>query len=328
MAPDLEGKTTGSSLVEFYADSIKAKTVLVTGASPNGLGAVFAETIAAAAPALIILAGRNASKVRETADKITTAHPSVAIKTLQLDLGSFKHVREAAETVNGSGWDDVPQIDVLVNNAGIMAVPYAKTEDGIESQFATNHLGHFLFTNLIIKKVLAASAPRIVNLSSVGHRLGHIRWTDYNFADGKHYDPWIAYGASKTANCLFSLSLAEKLGERGLLSFSLHPGVAMTNLPKHLVAEDFDGLRQVDIAVGSKHMWEEWAFQSHDQGIATHVQTAFAPGLDEFNGHYFIDCKVADPWAEGVYPWATNKIDAERLWRLSEDLVGEKFNYE
>ncbi|KAF9877236.1 short-chain dehydrogenase reductase family [Colletotrichum karsti] len=305
MAPQLNWDTKGSDLVTTYADHIKGKTILVTGVSPGGLGAVFAEAVAAAAPATLILAGRNTAKVQQTADSIAASHPSVAIKPLELDLGSFKGVRKAAETVNG--WGDVPHIDVLVNNAGIMAVPFALTEDGFENQFGTNHLGPFLFTNLIIGKVLAAPAPRVV-------------------MDGKHYNKWFAYGQSKTANCLMALSLAEKLGERGLLSFSLHPGVIWTNLADHI--EDFDSLKAHDISMGNKYMWSEFKAKTPDQGIATHVYAAFAPGLEDLNGKYFNDCRLADQYKEEVYPWATDKIDADRLWKLSEKLVGQEFKFE
>ncbi|KAI8264687.1 Retinol dehydrogenase 14 [Colletotrichum sp. SAR11_239] len=311
MAPQLSKDTNGSDLVTAYADHIKGKTILVTGVSPGGLGATFAETVATASPAILILAGRNTIKVQQTADAITAANPSVHIKTLELDLGSFKNVRNAAETVNA--WEDVLHIDVLVNNAGIMAVPFSLTEDGFESQFGTNHLGPFLFTNLIMGKVLAAAEPRVVTVSSDGHRLGHIRWSDYNFN-------------SKTANCLMAISLAEKLGSKGLLSFSLHPGVIFTNLGTHL--ENFDSLREQDINVGSKLMWAEFNPKTPDQGVATHIYTAFSPDLKGLNGKYFNDCRLADQYNEEVHPWATDKIDADRLWKLSEKLVGEEFKYE
>ncbi|KAJ0159076.1 Retinol dehydrogenase 14 [Colletotrichum tanaceti] len=323
MAPQLGPKTTGTELVAEYAEHIRGKTILVTGVSPGGLGATFAEKTAAGAPALLILAGRNASKTRQTADAIAAAHPGVDIKTLELDLGSFRSVRGAAETVNG--WAGVAAIDVLVNNAGVMATPWGTTEDGFESQFGTNHLGPFLFTNLVMGKVLAAEAPRVVTVSSDGHRLGHIRWTDYNFNDGKHYNEWHAYGQSKTANCLMAISLAEKLGGKGLLSLSLHPGVIFTNLSNHL--EHFKGCRAQDISMGTKFMWTDFHPKTEDQGVATHVFTAFSPDLEEFNGQFFNDCRVADQYKEEVYPWATNKIDADRLWTLSEKLVGEEFSY-
>ncbi|GKT52129.1 retrograde regulation protein 2 [Colletotrichum spaethianum] len=346
MAPQLGSETTGTELVAKYADHIKGKTILVTGVSPGGLGAVFAEKTAAGAPALLILAGRNMTKVQQTAEAITAAHPKVEVKALELDLGSFKSVRKAAETVNGLG--DVPRIDVLVNNAGIMGTPWGKTEDGFESQFGTNHLGPFLLTNLVMGKVMAAEAPRIVTVSSDGHRLGHIRWTDYNFnvspepasvlfviadmqgpaQDGKHYNEWQAYGQSKTANCLMAISLAEKLGGKGLLSFSLHPGVIWTNLANHL--DNFDSLPvegAQDINMGTKHMWSNFNTKTEDQGVATHVFTAFNPDLKDYNGQFFNDCRPADQYEEEIYPWANNKTDADRLWKLSEKLVGEGFSY-
>lgn len=127
----------------------------------------------------LILAARSPAKLEQTARAIEVASPGVKTKSLELALDSLVAVREAAQTV--LSWADVPVIDVLVNNAGIMAVEYKLSSDGFESQLATNHLGHFLFTNLIMDKILAASSPRIVNVSSGGHRLGHFRWDDYNF---------------------------------------------------------------------------------------------------------------------------------------------------
>lgn len=149
-------------------------------------------------------------------DGLKITHPQIKIKLLTLNLTSFASVRRAAETTDS--WTDIPNIDVLVNNAGIMAVPYHLTEDGFKSQLQTNHLSHFLLTNLITTKVLASETPRIILVSSYVHRVGNIRWSDYNFDQGKHYQRWLAYGQSKTANALMGLSLAEKLGSRGLLT--------------------------------------------------------------------------------------------------------------
>ena len=172
-------QSTADVLVKDYASEIKGKVILVTGASPNGLGAFFVEHIAVAHPKLIILAGRNPTKMQATSDAVTKANPDVRTRTLQLDLESINQIKEAGATVNG--WADVPHIDVLVNNAGIMACPYGKTEDGLERQFAAGHVGPFLFTNLIMAKILASSAPRIVNVSSNGHRLSAMRWADIGF---------------------------------------------------------------------------------------------------------------------------------------------------
>lgn len=171
--------TTADELVSDYASIIKGKVILTTGVSPGSLGAYFVQSIAKAQPAHLILATRNVDKLCQTAADITAANPGAKVRTLTLDLGSQESVRSAAAEVNA--WDDIPAIDLLVNNAGIMAVDYKPSPEGIESQFATNHLGHFLFTNLIMKKIVASKEPRIVSVSSDGHRFGSVRFSDYNF---------------------------------------------------------------------------------------------------------------------------------------------------
>ncbi|KAK3319603.1 hypothetical protein B0T19DRAFT_269566 [Cercophora scortea] len=322
--------TSEASAVELVSDlahEITGKVILITGVSPGGLGAVFAETISKAQPGLLILAGRTPSKVQQTADAVTKTHPGVKTRTLHLDLGSLQGARDAAAEMNG--WTDVPAIDVLVNNAGIMATDFKLTPDGVECQFATNHLAPFLFTNLIMGKVVAAKAPRVVNVSSDGHRLNHVRFDDYNFRGGETYNKWFAYGQSKTANMLFALSLAEKLGQKkGLLAFSLHPGVIRTNLSTHLDWEvDVASLRAADKMFGNAEAWREFTFRSPEQGAATHVYAAFHPELKDHNGAYLQDSHVADPWTDTVKPWGTSLVEAERLWKLSEKLVGQEFSY-
>jgi NAD(P)-dependent dehydrogenase (short-subunit alcohol dehydrogenase family) len=174
-------ETTGTEVAADCAASIKDKIVLITGVSPGGLGAVFALTIAKYAPRLLILAGRNVGKIEKTAEDISAVAPSVSTRILKLDLSSQRQVREAAREVNGYQ----EQIDVLVNNSGIMAPPFELTEDGIESQLATNHIGHFLFTNLIVNKIASSTdgkqVSRIVNVSSNGYRLSPVRFDDWNF---------------------------------------------------------------------------------------------------------------------------------------------------
>lgn len=171
--------TTASELANGLASHIKGKIILTTGVSPSTLGSSFATSIAKAQPALLIIAGRDTTKLEKVAATILEALPQVPIRVLELDLSSLAAVRDSAAKVNA--WDDVPHIDVLVNNAGIMATDFRLSENGVESQFATNHMGHFLFTNLIMGKILAANEPRIVNVSSDGHRLSPMRWADYNF---------------------------------------------------------------------------------------------------------------------------------------------------
>lgn len=173
----MSSKTTGAEVAQSLSAQIKGKTILTTGVSPNSLGASFAKTIAVHGPKLLIFAGRDASKINETASEIKSINPDVRTRTLVLDLGSQKQIREAAAEVNN--YDE--SIDILVNNAGVMACPYSTTSDGLETQFGTNHIGHFLFTNLILDKILASPNPRIVNVSSNGHRLSPIRWDDIGF---------------------------------------------------------------------------------------------------------------------------------------------------
>jgi NAD(P)-dependent dehydrogenase (short-subunit alcohol dehydrogenase family) len=179
MSHKYSSRTTADVVVKDLASQIAGTTVLVTGVSSGGLGACFAEQIAKSPqkPKLIILAGRSIKKIEETASIVNKA--GVTTKILELDLSSFDRVRKAAAEV--LGWSDVPTIDVLINNAGIMAVPYEVGPDGFELQLTTNHLGPFLFTNLILEKVLAAKEPRIVNVASDGHRLSPFRFADYDF---------------------------------------------------------------------------------------------------------------------------------------------------
>ena len=153
--------TTGEEATTALAQHIKGKTVIVTGVSPGGLGLETARVIALRNPKLIILAGRSKEKLEQAEAEVNKAAPGTAVRQLVLDLGDLKKVRSAAAEVNG--WEDVPSIDVVVNNAGIMATPFALTGDGIETQFGTNHIGHFLFTQLVMGKILESQSPRVVS---------------------------------------------------------------------------------------------------------------------------------------------------------------------
>ncbi|GJN67814.1 WW domain-containing oxidoreductase [Purpureocillium lilacinum] len=321
-------KSSCNELVSYYADATKGKTILTTGVSPTSISAPFVRALATAGPRLLILAGRNLDKLQQVADEITTAHPEVDVRLLQLDLGSLSAVRKAAEKVNV--WDDVPVIDVLVTNAGIMATPYVLSPDGYESQFAVNHLAHFLFVNLVMDKLLASPSPRVVSATSKGHRFSPIRWGDINFDNGDMYDKWAAYGQSKTANILLAISLANKLGKRGLQAHSVHPGtIAGTGLASHLdMSADVALLMARDQLLGNPEGWNRVTeYVTPEQGAATYVFAAFEPSLTKRNGAYLLDCRVGDPYVDTIMPWATSSIEAERLWRLSESIVGQKFTY-
>jgi NAD(P)-dependent dehydrogenase (short-subunit alcohol dehydrogenase family) len=156
-------------------------SVLITGPSDGGIGAETATCLAAGSPSLIILAGRSLPKIQPVIDRIHSIHPEVKTKFISIDLSNQSSVREAASIINAS----VEKIDVLINNAAIMACPFGKTVDGIETQFGTNHIGHFLLTNLIMPKILAAGhGARIVNVSSLAHRMVDVRLEDWNFEVG------------------------------------------------------------------------------------------------------------------------------------------------
>ncbi|KAH0523979.1 hypothetical protein TsFJ059_008907 [Trichoderma semiorbis] len=327
MVREYNADTTTDDLLKDLSGEIKGKVILITGVSQGTLGGVFVEYVAKAAPAGLILAGRSLAKIQITANALKAAHPAINIRTLQIDLASLAAVREAATTVNS--WKNVPHIDVLVNNAGIMAVPYATTVDGFELQLANNHLGPFLFTNLIMDKILASKTPRVVNIASTGHRLHPIRWFDYNFRDGETYNCWHAYGQSKTANMLMAISLAEKLGSRRLTAFSLHPGTIKTQLSAHIdFSVEWPEMVAADRMLGNSEGWrDDFKFKTLERGVATHIYAAFEPSLKEHNGVYLEDAHIADPYVQTVKPWGTSKVEADRLWKLSEKLVGQEFSY-
>jgi NAD(P)-dependent dehydrogenase (short-subunit alcohol dehydrogenase family) len=310
-----------STIASDLSSQIAGKVVLTTGVTANGLGAHFVETIAKHKPSLLILAGRSSAKVQATADKIASDPEAKGVETrvLVLDLASQKQVRKAAAEVLA-----YPEsaVDVVVNSAGIMGGPYRKTEDGLELQFGSNHIGHFLFTNLIMPKVLASKSPRVVNVSSDGHRAGGIRFDDPNFSNGETYNQWEGYGQSKTANILFSRSLAAKLGARGLQAYSLHPGVAFgTSLAPTFGEDDLVTLKAHDEKIGEGGL--EFDVKTIDECAATHVVAAFDPRLEAYNGAYLEDGNVSN----FLRKTATVEGDDEKLWKLSEQIVGEKFEY-
>jgi NAD(P)-dependent dehydrogenase (short-subunit alcohol dehydrogenase family) len=324
MSTPYKFETTATQVAADLSSRIANKVVLTTGVSPGGTGATFNEAIAAHNPALLILAGRSENKIKATAEKIASQHPNVKTRLLILDLASQKQIRQAAQEVLSY---PEPAIDVVVNSAGMMAGPYRETKEGLELHFGSNHLGHFLFTNLIMPKILASQSPRVVNVSSDGHRASRIRFDDPNFSGGKTYDQWLAYAQSKTANVLFSKALAQKLGSRGLKSFSLHPGVIFgTSLNPDVGEEDFKALKEIDKALGEPGGEDdfEWTTKTPDQGAATHVVAAFDPRIEEGNGGYLADGNLAP---EQERPTVKHEEDIEKLWKLSEELVGEKFEY-
>ncbi|OMP87772.1 Retinol dehydrogenase 14 [Diplodia seriata] len=348
--PSYDFHTTATAAASTLSASIRDKTILITGVTPNSLGAHFAATIASHAPRLLILASRTQSAIDATAaairaaaadsavananaDSSADAGSSVAVRGVIVDLASLASARRAGDEVARMQRDEGVVVDVLVLNAGVMACPYEVTADGFERQFGTNHLGHFVFANAVIPGMLAGEGrkPRVVVVSSEGHQLGPVRWADPGFAGGETYDKWRAYGQAKTANCLYAWALAERLGGRGLSAFSLHPGAIATNLGKHIDVEGDDWTQLMSVFAsngnpqGFKEYWEKHPFKTLDEGTSTHVVAAFADWIEKDNGKFLRDAQICS--FDMVAPWARNSYDAERLWRMSEDMVGEKFDF-
>ncbi|KAF2442547.1 NAD(P)-binding protein [Karstenula rhodostoma CBS 690.94] len=332
--------TTAQTVAAAYPDAIKNRTILITGVNRNGLGYATAAALASQSPSTIIITGRSQAKLDESLASLRTAYPSVTFKPLVVDLSSQASVRSAAASV--LAWPDILTLDIVINNAGVMNLPSRTLSvDGIEMHFATNHIGHFLLTNLLMPKILASTAPRIVNVSSIGTFVSPVRFsdllwntphavipeqekpnvgmlaaTDLLVTDDTTYIPFGAYGLSKTANILFSVGLNKKVGGKGVRSFALHPGEIMTDLHRTTDPAWLAMAKERGTKVGLK------GDKSAEEGAATSVVAAVDPGLGgEKEGVFLEDCQVSAK----VPSYAVDEKEAERLWEVSEGLVGEKF---
>lgn len=312
--------STADDVLEGH--DLHGRTVFVTGGY-SGLGRETARAMAARG-AHLILSGRDATKLAAAADEIATA-TGARVDTLVCDLASLTSVRAAA----AEALERFEKIDLLINNAGVMACPLGRTDDGFEMQFGTNHLGHFLLTNLLLPLVEQGSAPRIVNLSSRGHHLDRVHFDDPNYAD-RDYDKWQAYGQSKTANVLFTVELDRRLGDRGIHALAVHPGGIMTNLGRHMTDEDRQWMMERMRKQAEETGREGGGLKTIPQGAATTCWAATSAALEGRGGLYCEDCHVAeqddtDPMG-GVRSYAVDPAAAERLWTLSEELVGQSFS--
>ena len=313
-----------STADEVLADKdLHGRTVFITGGY-SGLGRETARAMAARG-AHIILSGRDATKLSAAADAIEE-ETGARVEFLPCDLSSLAAIRAAGQEAN----DCFHKIDLLINNAGVMASPLMRTADGFELQFGHNHIGHFLLTNLLMPLVEKGSAQRIVNLSSRGHHIAPVDLDDPNYHH-RDYDRWQAYGHSKTANILFSVALEQRLAGRGIHAYALHPGGIHTNLGRHLSQEEMDALRERIRQAAEARGEEPQPFKSIPQGAATTCWTATADELADTGGLYCEDCHVAEQDDQstggGVRSYALDKGSAEQLWQLSEELVGENFAY-
>jgi len=287
---------------------LTGKRAIVTGGS-SGIGIETARALAAAG-AEVTLAVRNAEAGRSVAEDITATTGNADLRVSELDLAVPRSIAALV-----AGWTG--PLDVLVNNAGVMAIPDLQlTPEGWELQFATNHLGHFaLAVGLHDALAKASAGARIVSLSSRGHLRSPVVFEDINFAS-RPYEPLVAYGQSKTANVLFAVEASRRWADEGVTANAVHPGaVATTNLSRHLDPDELERIK----AAGVYH------YKSAEQGAATSVLVATSPELDGIGGRYFQDCNeapVVDPatveeTGAGVAGYAVDPANAERLWQLS-----------
>jgi NAD(P)-dependent dehydrogenase (short-subunit alcohol dehydrogenase family) len=246
---------------------------------------------------------------------------------IELDLASLKSVRAAADKLVA----DASLFDVIIANAGVMATPLGKTEDGFETQFGTNHLGHFVFVNRIAK--LIKQGGRLVNLSSSGHRFSNVNLSDPNF-ETTPYEPFVAYGHSKTANILFAVAFDRRHRERGVRATAVHPGGIQTELGRHMDPSHLEAMiKQLNeqAAAEGKGPLE---FKTIPQGSATSVWAGVVAAAEEIGGRYCENCHVSDVVAddvtlgmlnEGVRGYALDPSNADALWKKSEEMAGETF---
>jgi NAD(P)-dependent dehydrogenase (short-subunit alcohol dehydrogenase family) len=289
------------------------RVALVTGAN-SGLGFQTARRLAARG-ATVMMGCRDAEKAAGAIASIRAENPSASVELLPLDLADLAAVRKGADDALARH----DRLDVLVNNAGVMALPYRTTADGFEMQLGTNHLGHFALTGHLIDRLLDTEGSRIVNVSSQAHRTGKMRWDDLQWRKG--YRKWLAYGQSKLANLLFTRELQRRLSANGAstLAAAAHPGYAATHL--QTAGPEMAGssiMRRLNALANSVFA------QSDEMGALPQLYAATAPHVA--GGDYFgpdgIGQSRGHPKRVGMTARARSDADARRLWQVSEDLTG------
>ncbi|WP_372343982.1 SDR family NAD(P)-dependent oxidoreductase [Streptomyces sp. KL116D] len=289
---------------------LTGRTALVTGGY-SGLGLETTRALAAAG-ARVLVPARRPDAARAALDGISGTEVGA------LDLADLESVRVFAEGLLDTG----RTLDLVINNAGVMAAPETRVGPGREYQFATNHLGHFALVNRL-RPALAPHGARVVALTSSGHFLTGVRWDDIDFRTG--YDRWLAYGQAKSANALFALHLDRLGAGHGLHAYAVHPGSILTPLQRHIPREEWAERGWVSQTGAPRP-----GFKTPQQGAATTVWAATSPLLDAHGGAYCQDCDLAEPvpddaddmLAGGVKSWVRDPEAAARLWTLSAELTG------
>ncbi|XP_021928783.1 retinol dehydrogenase 12-like [Zootermopsis nevadensis] len=286
---------------------LDGKTAIVTG-SNTGIGKFTALDFVKRG-ARVIIACRDTTKGEEAAKDIRKLTENVegagTVDVVCLNLGSLASVRKCAQDLLRT--ED--KIHLLVNNAGVMACPQGKTEDGFETQFGVNHLGHFLFTCLLLNRIIRSAPARIVNVSSYGHVWGTMNFDDLNSETS--YSPSKAYAQSKLANVLFTKELARRLQGTGVTTYSLHPGAVKTELQRHLDDSFFKGAQLIMAGLGKLF------FKTPEEGAQTSIYCSVDENLADKTGLYYSDCKEKAPSAKACDPES-----ALKLWEVSLKMVG------
>ena len=302
--------------------NLSGKRVLITGVSA-GLGVETARALAAHG-AQVVGAARDLSKAQAATEQVRAqAANGGSLDLVQLDLASLDSVRRCADGLLAAG----TPFDLMIANAGVMACPKSTTVDGFETQFGTNHLGHFVLVNRIASLLKAGS--RLVNLSSAGHRYADVDLADPNF-EHTPYEEFIAYGRSKTANVLFAVEFDRRHKARDVRATVVHPGGIRTELSRHLTPEVLKKLI-AEINAGQPEGAAPFSYKSIPQGAATSVWAACVADAEAIGARYCEDCHVAEVVSTpglraGVRAYALDPQRARALWQKSEEMVGERFN--
>jgi NAD(P)-dependent dehydrogenase (short-subunit alcohol dehydrogenase family) len=307
--------------------NLKGKRILVTGVSA-GIGVETARSLAAHG-AQVVGAARDLTKAEAATAQVRkdAAAGGGGFELIALDLADLKSVRACADELLAKGG----RFDVIIANAGVMATPFGHTTDGFETQFGTNHLGHFVLVNRIAS--LMGSGSRLINLASSGHRFANVDLEDPNF-EHTPYEPFVAYGRSKTANILFAVAFDQRHRERGIRAAAVHPGGIQTELARHMDPSHMEAMiKQINeqaVAEGKG----PFQFKTIPQGAATSVWAGVVAPADEIAGRYCENCHASDVVPdnvtlgmlnEGVRAYALDQKNAEALWKKSEEMVGESF---
>jgi NAD(P)-dependent dehydrogenase (short-subunit alcohol dehydrogenase family) len=328
MATTFAAKTFGATSTTddvLAGVNLSGKRILVTGVSA-GLGVETARALAAHG-AHVVGAVRDLSKAKAATEQVRAdAAKGGGLELIELDLASLASVRACADKLVAAG----EPFDLVIANAGVMATPKGQTADGFETQFGTNHLGHFVFVNRIAS--LLKPGARLVNLSSAGHRFADVDLDDPNF-ERAPYAEFVAYGRSKTANILFAVEFDRRHRANGVRATAVHPGGIQTELARYMTDEVrqqlMDRLDRINAANSAAGL-PPFAWKTIPQGAATSVWAGVVAPADEVGGRYCEDCHVAErvEGAEatgGVRAYALDPDRAKALWAKSEALVGERF---